>query len=94
MFVCSTVENEMPVFNKIVNIVLKDEKAFLLTSRVTTTCFNEHVHAFCIEGIDDMFTVICVSDLIYYRPFDRQFSYGNDESHYIVPYCAFVSDCN
>lgn len=57
-FVCSAAENEMPVFYKIVNIILKNEQAFLFTSKITTMYFDEHVNAVCIEEVDDVFTVM------------------------------------
>ncbi len=44
MYVCSAVENEMHVFNKIISIIVKDGQAFLLASNVITVCFDEHVH--------------------------------------------------
>ncbi len=42
----------------------------------------------------NIFTLICVDDLIYYRPYDRQFSYDSDERTCIVPCCVFVPDWN
>ncbi len=94
MYVCSAVENEMPVFNKIISSIVKDGQAFLLASNVITVCFDEHVHAFCIEEVGNIFTLICVDELIYYRPYDRQFSYDSNERTYIVPCCVFVPDWN
>ncbi len=94
MYVCSAVENEMPVFNKIVSIIVKDGQTFLLASNVITVCFDEHVHAFCIEEVGNIFTLISVDELIYYRPYDMQFSYDSDERTYIVPCCVFVPDWN
>lgn len=85
MFVCSGTESEMPVFKKIINVIVKDDQAFLLTSNVATLCFDDHLNAFSIEEISDAFTVICVEDLVYHRPYDRQFSYDtDDERTYIV----------
>ena len=90
MFVCTSVEDEMPIFNRIMNIIIKDDEAFLLTTKVMTMYFDDHLNAFSIEEVDDVFTVICVNDLLDYRPYDRQFSPDNDETTYIVPYCSFV----
>ena len=89
MFVCTSVENEMPIFYNI-NIIIKDDEPFLLTTKVMTMYFDDHLNAFSIEEVDDVFTVIFVNDLLYYRPYDRQFSPDNDETTYIVPYCSFV----
>ncbi|XP_035987597.1 uncharacterized protein LOC118560568 [Fundulus heteroclitus] len=90
MFVCTSTENEMPVFQKIVNIIVNNDEAFLLTTKVTTEFFDEHLSAFKIDIVEDVFAVICVSDLIYYQPYDRQFSADNDEKTYIVPRCCFI----
>lgn len=90
MFVCTSIENEMPVFKKIVNVIIRDDEALLLTTKVNTMYFDSHLNAFSIEEEDDEFSVICVTDLTYYRPHERQFSLGNDEKTYIVPYCSFV----
>ncbi len=84
MYVCSAVENEMPVFINIISIILKDRQVFILASNAITVFFDEHVHAFCIEEVGNIFTLVCVDDLIYYRPYDRQFSYDRDERTCIV----------
>lgn len=84
----------MPVFNKISSIIVKDGQALIFASNVITVCFDEHVHACCIEEVGNIFTLICVDDLMCYRPNDRQFSYDRDERTYIVPCCVFVSDWN
>ena len=90
MFVCTSVENEMPIFNKIINIIIADDKALLLMAKVDTMYFDDHLNAFSIDEVDDVFSVINVSELVYYRPYDRQFSTENDERTYIVPFCSFV----
>lgn len=91
MYVCSGVENEMPLFKRIDCIIVCDDKAYLLTCEVSTMYFDEHLSAFCVEERTDVFQVISVYDLVYNRPHDRQFSYHTDDDHmYIVPYCYFV----
>lgn len=90
MFVCRDVKNEMPVFNKIVNIIVENDQAFLLSTNVTTVNFDDHMNAFCIEETTDIFTVICVDDLKYYRTYDGKISYNMDDRMFIVPYCNFV----
>lgn len=90
MYVCSGVENEMPLFKRIDSIIVRDDNAYLLTCKVSTMYFDDHLNAFSIEEKTDVFTLICVDDLVYYRPHDRQFSYDTDDQMYIVPYCNFV----
>ncbi|XP_026018914.1 uncharacterized protein LOC113019411 [Astatotilapia calliptera] len=90
MYVCSGVENEMPLFSKIVSIIVSDFNTYLLTCKVSTVYFNDHLNAFVIEDGLDVFALISVDDLVYYRPYDRQFSNGTDDKMYIVPYCNFV----
>lgn len=88
MYVCSSVEYETPVFKKIVNIIVKDEKVFLLTSSVQTVQMDEHLHAFIIQDEIVHFSVFALQDLFYYRPFDKQYSYNSDDRNgYIVPSC-------
>lgn len=90
MFVYKSTENEIPIFQKTVNIIVKDDEAFLLTAKVVTEYSDEHLNGFRIEVVDDVFAVIYVSDLICYQPYDQQFSAENNERTYIVPYCCFV----
>lgn len=74
MYVCSSVENEMPLFEKIDFIIVSDDKAYLLTCEVSTLYFDEHMSALCVEERTGVFQVISVDDLVYNRPHDRQFS--------------------
>lgn len=90
MYACSGVENDMPLFNRIDSIIVRGDNAYLLTCKVSTLHFDDHFNAFSIEEKPDVFTLICVDDLVYYRPHDRQFSYDTDDQMYIVPYCNFV----
>lgn len=91
MYVCSGVENEIPVLSKIVSIIVRDDNSYLLTCKVSTVYFDDHLNAFCIEENLNVFTLVCVDDLVYYRPYDRQYSYENtDDRMYIVPYCTLV----
>lgn len=55
----------MPVFQKIANMIVNNDKAFLLTNKVTTGLFDEDISAFKVEIVEDAFAVICASDLIY-----------------------------
>ena len=90
MYVCSVVENEMPLFNRIVSVIVKDDSAYLLTCAVSTMYFDDHLNAFSIEEKNNVFVLLCVDDLTYYRPYDRQFSNDSDDQMFIVPYSIFV----
>lgn len=89
MYVCTGVNNEMPLFNRIVSIIVWDESAYLLTCKVSTLYFDDHLNAFIIEENCNGYTLVCVDDLVYYRPYDRQFAYDS-EFTYIVPYCVLI----
>lgn len=79
MFVCITTDMEIPVFRKITNIIINEDQAFILTCRVDTLYFDDHFNAYCIEERADSFSVISIDELIYYRPYDKQFSNEMDE---------------
>lgn len=80
----------MPSFRKITNIIINNEQAFILTCKVDTLYFDEHFNAYCVEESGDSFLVLSVEKLLYYRPYDKQFSNVMDDKMYIVPYCHIV----
>lgn len=90
MFVCvkSCMENQ--TFRKITKNIINDNQALFLTCKVDMLYFDEHYNAYCIEDTGDFFTVIMVSDLIYYRPYDKLYSNEMDEKTYLVPHCHVV----
>ena len=90
MYVVTGVENEMPLFNRIDSIIVKDNSAYLLICKVSNNFFDDHLNAFGIGEKNEVFTVICVNDLVYYRPCDRQFSYDTDDQVYLVLYCNYM----
>lgn len=90
MFVCTETNLEMPSFRKITNIIINNEQAFILTCKVDTLYFDEHFNAYCVEESGDSFLVLSVEKLLYYRPYDKQFSNVMDDKMYIVPYCHIV----
>jgi len=90
MFVCTATDMEIPVFRKITNIIINEDRAFILTCRVDTLYFHDHFNAYCIEERADSFSVISIDELIYYRPYDKQFFNEMDEKTYVVPHCHFV----
>ncbi|KAK0138637.1 hypothetical protein N1851_024825 [Merluccius polli] len=90
MFVCTGTNMEDPIFRKITNIIVHNEQAFILTCRVDTLYFDDHFNAYCINERADSFSVFPVMELIYYRPYDKQFSNEMCEKYYIVPHCHIV----
>ncbi|KAL2078827.1 hypothetical protein ACEWY4_006697 [Coilia grayii] len=89
LVICSEVVDEMPVFQQIKVIVVKDDSIFLIVTMLQTICFDEHLHAFKI-GIPrrELHTVINTGDLTYYRPFDLQMAHTTEDNQwFIVPYC-------
>ena len=85
MFVCTGTNMEDPVFRKITNILVHNEQAFILTCRVDTLYFDDHFNAYCISESADSFSVFPVKELIYYRPYDKQFSNEMCEK-----YCIYI----
>lgn len=55
-----------------------------LLCRVDTLYFDDHFNAYCINERADSFSVVPVKELIYYRPYDKQFSNEMCEKCYIV----------
>lgn len=88
LVVCGAVECEMPLFYQIESVLVMHGKLLLLTLPLFTISFQEHFHAFKVKRGKQDFVVFCVDSLPYPRPFDRQMSYGgNDTDLCIVPYC-------
>ena len=68
MYVCSGVENEMPLFNRIVSVIVRDDSAYLLTCTVSTMYFDDHLNAFSIEEKNNVITLgMCRSRPIRYN---------------------------
>lgn len=89
LVICSGVVDEMPVFQKIQGIVVKEDCIFLVVTMLQTISFDEHLHAFrVVIPRRDLHTVIKTGDLEYYRPFDLQMEHSmEDDQLFIVPYC-------
>ncbi|XP_035805853.1 uncharacterized protein LOC111571121 isoform X1 [Amphiprion ocellaris] len=90
MFICTGTKMEIPIFRKITNIIVHDGQAFLLTCRVDTLYFDDHFNAYCVDERADSFSVFPVKELIYHRPYDKQFSNEMCEKIYIVPHCHIL----
>lgn len=66
MLVCVKKDIDFPVFNRIVNIIIKDSQAFLLICQVDTLHFDEHLNAYCInDTVHCSYSVLSVGDLRY-----------------------------
>ena len=89
LVICSGVLDEMPVFQKIEGIVVKEESVFLVVTMLQTIYFDEHLYAFrVVKPRSDLHTVIKTEELEYYRPFDLQMTHSmEDDQLFIVPYC-------
>ncbi len=76
---CSDIVDEMPVFSKILNIILLREQVFLLLKDYEST-FIEQVHAYRL--FDKASHHVC--NLRNISLFGAQMSYGADSFFYIV----------
>lgn len=88
LVVCTGVVEELPVFNKIVCIFLRNEAYFLVTEMETS--FVEHLHAFEVTENMHNVSVVMPHDLRFFKPFDVQMAYGADSLFYVVPDCCIV----
>ncbi|XP_026121391.1 uncharacterized protein LOC113101208 [Carassius auratus] len=77
--------DDAPVFGKIVKIFIKDGIYFLVSCMESE--FIEHLHAFSVVEQEQCLVLKKPEELMYYKPFDLQMSYGNDHLFYIVVDC-------
>lgn len=92
LLVCTKMENDLPVFSKITDIVLMDDQNLLVTKEFETVGFVEHLHAYRVRE-QNIFGLSRVEDLPFFRPFDLQSLYGFEEPYlYIVPVHCFVHE--
>lgn len=93
LIVCGEVDIDLPVFYKIKDIVVRNEFVVLVASPLKTVCFDDHCYAYRIEPRHcESLKVFNVTELIYYKPFDVQMSYGSDNFFwFVVPYCSLVN---
>ncbi len=83
--VCVQVQNDMPVFHVIQNIVIKDEHILLITTALKTLCLDEHIHAYKVADTEAPY-VLEIKDILHHKLFDILISYGCDSDLFIVPY--------
>ena len=84
--VCIGVENEMPVFHVIQNIVVRDECVHFITTAMKTLYLEEHVHAFKVMHTTEAPIVLEFKDLLHHKSFDILMSCGLDSDLFIIPY--------
>ncbi|KAM9759956.1 uncharacterized protein ACNS7B_006346 isoform 2-T3 [Menidia menidia] len=83
--VCSTIQDEMPVFCQISDVLLVDNTFLLLSKQLFTETFDDHHHAFRIVQSEERH-LVKIPELKFHKPFDIQNSYGvSNECLFIVP---------
>ncbi|XP_028451665.1 uncharacterized protein LOC114566987 isoform X3 [Perca flavescens] len=84
LFVCTSTDENMPVFSKLTSIILHNGKVvFVLVEH--ETCFHDHFHSFQIsESIPRKVLVLERDRLKHFKSFDAQMSYGCDSHFYVV----------
>lgn len=80
--VCVDVVDEMPLFSKIVAIILRKEEMHFVLMEMEAV-YVEHLHVFQVQEID-CFCIVQQNDLQHPKPFDLQMSYDSDSFLYIV----------
>lgn len=84
LVICSAMEEDMPVFCQISDVLLVEDH-FFLTNKLFTENFDDHHHAFrVLRSVERC--LLKMSELKFHKPFDIQSSYNvSDESMYIIP---------
>lgn len=92
LMVCSKLEEGMPTFSQIKEIIGLDEEYFLVTEDFETLGFAEHFHSYHVLQSDKgNVSLLKVDQLCFFKPFDLQTTYGFDsDDHYIVPVQVFL----
>ena len=86
LVVCVRVHCEMPVFQGIHHVVVKDGKFLLVTFALQTICLDEHLNAFKVLCTEVGPHVVDVKELFCHNALEIQTSYGSDNSNlFIVP---------
>lgn len=85
LVICSAMEEDMPVFCQISDVLLVEDQHFFLTNKLFTENFDDHHHAFrVLRSVERC--LLKMSELKFHKPFDIQSSYNvSDESMYIIP---------
>jgi len=77
LFICTGCTDDLPVFKKICDIIIYEQRAFIISCNVETMYYDDHLNAYCIEDQMNEISVISVKDLTYFTPFDKQCSNEN-----------------
>lgn len=90
-FCCTSTREELPVFNKILNIITVTSQMVFITQVYSTDYFCETRQAFAISEKDEK-DVVLLSSLKYKETFDAVISCSPDDSTlYIIPKYIFYT---
>lgn len=87
-FICTSVDQNKPTFQEILEIFLLDEIPFFIVKLWETVAFNEHLNSFLVRPLVDI-NIINVQLLVYREPYEVKQAQGSLE-FYIVPKYIFV----
>lgn len=97
--IVAPVEEDLPVFSQIKDILAFNGEYFLQTADLKTLSFAEHFHSFHVIQVNHENVSMpnsFHSKLCFFKSFDLQTTYGFDRNYlYLVPVHAFVREtCN
>lgn len=85
LVIWTAMNDDMPVFCEICDVLLVEDSVFFLTTRLLTETFDEHSHAFKVFRCENK-CLLTMSELKSPKPFDIQRSYCvTDDTLYIIP---------
>lgn len=91
MIICSAVIDNLPQFEKIVEIIMLSDCPFFITEKCITLEMVKKLHAFKVQvNKDSDLNIIDVKTLIYPEPFDLHQSTTISNFFYMVPKYKFV----
>lgn len=95
LIICGEVDIDLPVFYKIQDIVVRNEFVLLVAMQLKTVCFYDHLYAYRIDPkCTDSLKVFNATELMYYKPYDLQMSYGSDIYFGLLSHTAVLSKCD
>lgn len=88
----SGLKEDFPVFSQIKDIVAFNGDYFLVAKDFETLSFAEHFHSFHVrKGNPENVSMLKVDELLLFKPFDLQTTYGFDrDDQYVVSVHVFV----
>lgn len=87
LFILTSVENDLPVFNEILAIFSHKNEAYFILDQWQTMQLNSKLIVYEIEKKESLLSVLALNDLLYLTPFDRLIVLSK---HYIVPKHVFI----